>query len=107
MKYKGKLGFVKTEEDVNFPGKYVQVATERTYMGDVINTPVAKWSSSSESSNDTITIRHTLSIVLDSFVLENLEYLKYAFVLGKKWKIESIKVERPRMILELGGIYNG
>jgi hypothetical protein len=50
---------------------------------------------------------NNISIVADAFATENFGYMKYAVVKGVKWRITDIQVQYPRLILMIGGIYNG
>ena len=57
--------------------------------------------------NDDLNINMTLSIVADPFAYQNFHQIKYAEYMGSKWKVSSIEVQYPRLILTLGGVYNG
>lgn len=102
-KWHGVIGFVKTEEQV--PGVWKGVATERKYYGDVIRNNRRLQSTS--QLNDDITISNSISIIADPYAKENFHAMRYAEFMGTKWKISDIQVEYPRLILTLGGVYNG
>lgn len=102
-KWHGVIGFVKTEEQV--PGVWKGVTTERKYYGDVVRNNRRLQSTS--QLNDDITISNSISIIADPYANENFHAMRYAEFMGTKWKISDIQVEYPRLILTLGGVYNG
>lgn len=104
-KYAGKIGFVIVSESPADSGIWVEQPIERTYCGDLIrNTRRMK---QSQSLNDNITISNQISIVADPFAKENFHSIRYAEYLGTKWKVTSVEVQYPRLVLELGEVYNG
>ena len=108
-KFYGSLGFVKTYEvlvDDEPTGKFKTEEIKRNYYGDIVRN-MRRWAVSSEKVNEDITIDNQFSILVDSFAMENLAYLKYIEYLGTKWLITNTDIQYPRMILSTGGIYNG
>lgn len=102
-KYYGQIGFVKTEE--KSPGVYAPVHVTRTYSGDVLQN-YRKWEET-DGVNDNLNISNRISVVTDSFLLENLQVMRYVEWMGCKWKIKSIDVVLPRVNLTIGDVYNG
>lgn len=99
----GKVGFIVTEE--TSPGVNKEVAVERTYYGDLIKN--YRRLQSSDKLNDDVTISNEISIVADPYARENFHAIRYAEFMGTKWKVSSIDVQYPRLILSMGAIYNG
>ena len=102
-KYYGKIGFAVTSEDA--PGVWVEHITERSYSGDILNN--VRRLENSESLNDNINITERISIVADPYSRLNFHSIRYATFMGTKWKVSSVEVSFPRLVLNLGGIYNG
>ena len=102
-KFYGIIGFVETVE--TSPGVWEESATERNYSGDVIKDS-KRWQAG-ENLNDNLTINNKISIIADPFAYENLPMIRYVKWMGVSWKITNIDVERPRLILSIGGVYNG
>ena len=102
-KFYGIIGFVETVE--TSPGVWEESATERNYSGDVIKD--SKHWQAGENLNDNLTINNKISIIADPFAYENLPMIRYVKWMGVSWKITNIDVERPRLILSIGGVYNG
>lgn len=98
----GKIGFSETIE--TRPGIWEEDIIEKTYYGDITRSSM-RWTDG-KSTNDNISISNTISIIADSYAYNNAHLMKYVEFMGTLWKIESIEVERPRLLLSLGGEYN-
>ena len=104
MRYFGKLGFAITEETA--PGIWEPKFSERDVYGDVNNLS-QRQQANQNSTNDDLVLSCEFSIITDAFIEENFQNIKYITYLNSKWKVTSVKVARPRLILTPGGIYNG
>lgn len=102
-KWCGKIGYVEYKEVK--PGIYDEQITERTYFGDVISDRRNRQSSGEV--NDNINIANVFSIVADPFANQNCSSMAYIEYMGAKWKITNIEVQFPRLLLTVGGVYNG
>ena len=80
--------------------------TEREYYGDIIRNS-RRWDQNSGGVNDNLVMNHTISIVADDYANRNLGAMKYVRWRGDRWQISTIEIQRPRIILTLGGVYNG
>ena len=60
-----------------------------------------------ESVNDTIAPSQQISILADPYARNHVGSMKYVKWMGTAWKISEVTVEYPRLILTLGGAYNG
>lgn len=103
-KYAGLVGYSTQKETT--PGVWTNDIVERKVRGDVIRLS-SSFHDSSEKVNDDLALEHRISIVADPFAYENFTNLKYITYLGHKWKVVSIEVQRPRLIISLGGVWNG
>ena len=101
-KFYGKVGFLRIEETA--PDVYSEILTERLYKGDVIRNQ--KRYQSSESLNDDVVLSNNISIVADSYANENVFAIKYVMYKGVPWKVMNVEIQRPRIILTIGGKYN-
>ena len=102
-KYFGKVAY-RTFEEVE-PGIHEEVMTEREYRGEVIE--CRRRMISSTDLNDDIVINNKISIVSDPFAMNNFTSICYLEFMGDKWKVSDVEVQYPRLILSLGGLYNG
>lgn len=103
-KYYGKVGYEITSEISPGVWRSPEVV-KRYYSGDIIRR-VRRLENPSKV-NDDINISNEISIVADPFAYQNFCFIKYAEYMGVKWKVSSVEVQHPRLILSLGGIYNG
>lgn len=102
-KYYGEIGYAETPEvEV---GIYEEQIVERFYYGDVMKHQIRN--ESGESLNDNLTVFDDISILADDYAYRNCHMIRYATLMGVRWKVTSIRPERPRLILSLGGVYNG
>jgi len=110
-RYFGKVGYAITSERMttdNPPqptGIWEDTIIEKQYYGDVTNW-TSRWTST-ENVNDNLSLTVTISIVADAFAYQNFSHIKYVEFEGVYWKVVSIIPQRPRLILHLGGVYNG
>lgn len=102
-KFCGAIGYAVTEETK--PGVWKEQITERMYFGDL--TRNTRKLQSTDQLNDDINVANEISIVADPFANENFHSMKYVEFMGAKWKITSVEVQYPRLILTVGGVYNG
>lgn len=103
-KFYGSVGYAETVE--TSPGVWMDQITERKYSGD-IERNTSKWTTSSDSTNDDLNISNQISIIADPFAYQKFHSMKYIEFMGTRWKITSVEVKYPRLILTIGGVYNG
>jgi hypothetical protein len=101
-KFYGSIGYAITSE--TSPGVWQEQITERNYYGDVIRN-LSKIQSG-ENLNDNLNVDNKISIVSDPYAYENFQSMRYVKWMGALWKITSVEVQRPRLILSVGGVYN-
>lgn len=105
-RYSGMIGYEESAvEDPVGSGIYVDRIVERPAKGD-LQWESARWNSSG-GINDKLSLSHKVSIVADPYASQHYANIKYAMVYGTPWKVTSIEVQRPRLILSLGEVWNG
>ena len=102
-KWFGVVGYCKTVE--TSPGVWTEQIIERKYFGDVLS--INRRAQTSNQVNDELTISNRISIVSDPFAMENSAWIRYVTLLGSKWKVTGVEQQRPRLVLTVGGVYNG
>ena len=102
-KWAGKIGLA--DSKATAPGVWKDEIVPRTYYGDMIRN--TRRLQSSGNLNDNLVITNELSIIADPYANENFHAIRYAVFMCTKWKINSVQVQFPRLILELGEVYNG
>ena len=102
-KFYGEIGYVESVE--TSPGIWTNEVTKKKYSGDVIKDS-RRWRDG-EGLNDNLTINHQISIVADPFAYSNLSTIRYVHWMGANWKVTKIDIQRPRLLLTIGEVYNG
>lgn len=102
-KWYGVIGYGETVIDNGGVAK--DNIVERKYSGDVLRN-LSRWSTNSNSTNDDLNISNQISVLADPFAYQNFHSIKYVEFMGTKWKVNSVDVQYPRLILTLGGVYN-
>lgn len=101
-KFFGKIGYGETVEIR--PGVSGLQITEREYYGDVSRN-TRRYENSGQV-NDDLNIGNVISIVADPYAYQNFHLMRYVEFMDAKWKITSVDVQYPRLILTIGGVYN-
>lgn len=78
---------------------------KRPYYGELVRN--TRKMQMSDKVIDDINIANEISILADSFARDNFQYMRYVEFMGAKWKVTTIEVQFPRLILSIGGLYNG
>jgi hypothetical protein len=102
-KFYGTIGFAETEETK--PGVWKEQIVERKYYGDLNRNN--RRLQTADKLNDDITISNEISIVADPYANNHFHSIRYVEFQGARWKVSNIDVQFPRLILTLGGLYNG
>lgn len=102
-KFYGNIGFVKSVETE--PGVWEEETIERPYYGDITR-PITRFQSSG-GVNDDVVISNNISVIADPFANENFQYMKYIVLMGAKLKVNTAELQYPRILLSVGGVYNG
>lgn len=102
-KFYGVIGYAETVE--TRPGVWTEQIVERNYYGDLIRN--TRRLQSADKLNDDINVANEISIVADPYANENFYSMRYIEFMGAKWKISNVEVKHPRLILTIGGLYNG
>ena len=102
-KFYGEIGY---GENVEIrPGVWQDEITERLYFGDVIRN--TRKLSEGEHLNNDLSVGNSISIVADAYAYDHFFAIRYIKWAGSFWTISEVVVERPRLILRLGTVYNG
>ena len=104
-RFYGSVGYATEYEKEDDPGVWIDETTERQYFGDIIQNR-SRWNSGI-SANDDTSIENRISIVADPYALAHFSQIKYVKWMGQVWKVSAIEVERPRLILSIGEVWNG
>lgn len=102
-KFYGAIGYVTQVETT--PGVWTNQVVEKYYRGDLLRTQFKHYFS--EHLNGSINISNQISIVADPYAEKNSHYIRYVKFGGACWDVTSVEVQHPRLLLSVGGVYNG
>jgi hypothetical protein len=103
-KFFGVVGYGETVEQS--PGVWDDIIVEHQYYGDVKRN--TRRLQESQSVNDDLTVNNSISIVADAYANEHFHAIRYVRWAGALWKVSEVDAQQsPRLILRLGGVYNG
>lgn len=102
-RFSGKIGFGHSTQVA--PGVWKDVITEKPYFGDVVRN--SRQLREGDKLNDDISVGNSISVVADAYANENFFAMRYVEWAGALWKVDNVDVQRPRLLLRLGGVYNG
>ena len=102
-RFSGLVGYVPQQETT--PGVWTPVENPRKMKGDIIRQ--SSTNASSGNLNDDVTLNHRISLIGDAYAFDNYFNIKWIKIDTMKWKVVNIEIERPRIIISLGGVWNG
>jgi hypothetical protein len=102
-KFYGSIGFAITTE--TSPGVWTERIVEYPYAGDVFRD--TRRMGQGESIHDNLSLSSIISIIADPFANQNIQRMRFLRWMGANWKITNVEVQRPRLLLYLGEVYNG
>lgn len=102
-KFYGKIGYGQTVDKGN--GVHELVITERVYAGDVVRN--TRRLDNGEKVNDDLTVGNSISVVADPYASNHFFAIRYLEWAGTLWEVTEVEVQSPRLLLRLGGVYNG
>lgn len=104
-KYCGQVGFAETAEIPPDSGIFKEVITPKgPYHGDILDNTGRMVLA--DNINVDIKVTNRISIVADPYARMNYHSIRYACYMGLKWRVSSVQVAYPRLILNLGDVYN-
>jgi len=104
MKYYGDVTFVIQQEDPNAPGNWKEYRVIKPYKGEWKRV-ISKWEGGS-TLIDNKRINNQLEIISDPFATLNFANIRSVKWMGQEWAINTVTLAPPRIILEIGGLYN-
>lgn len=84
---------------------FVDAIVERVYFGNEVRTSRAL--REGERLNQDLTVGNSISIVGNEYAWQHIQAIRYVEWAGQLWTVADVEVERPRLVLRLGEVYNG
>jgi hypothetical protein len=103
-KFHGKVGFAESVESA--PGVWTEEIVERSYYGEVIQNS-RSLRDGENTVNPALSLGNSISIVANAYASLHFFAIRYVEWAGVFWTVSSVDVERPRLVLRLGEVYNG
>ena len=105
-RFSGLVGFAHTVRTK--PGVSKEVITEKgPYFGEVKRASLTM-QQTSETVNTELRTTNTVEIMADDqYVNENIFAIRFVEWAGTAWAVSEVTVQRPRLLLRLGGVYHG
>lgn len=102
-RFYGKVGFGQAVDQGN--GVHEVVVEYRMYAGDVVRN--SRNVSDGQKVNDDFRVANSISILSDAHANEHFFAIRYVDWAGTLWEVTEVEVQSPRLLLRLGGKYNG
>ena len=102
-KFYGAVGYIEDRETA--VDVHAEMPIERMYKGDLVknNRRLEK----GIGLNDDVNISNQISIIADPYANDHVHTIRYVKWRGTAWKVTLVDIQPPRLILSLGGVYNG
>lgn len=101
----GAVGYIDGQVEQR-PGVFVPNIVEHNYYGDVVRN-TRQLRETEASVNNDLTVNNSISIVADAYANDHFHQIKYVDWMGEFWDVDDVTVQAPRLLLKLGGVYNG
>lgn len=105
-RFRGAIGYA--DEAVETPpgsGVFVEQIVEKMYTGDLVKNN--RKLEEAEKVNLDISVGNSISVVADAYANEHFFAIRYVRWSGALWTVTNVEVQSPRLLLRLGGVYNG
>ena len=102
-RFNGPVGYGESVETA--PGVWEDSIVEYIYTGDVVKN--SRKLTQGERLNDDISVGNSISIVADAYANTHFFAIRYVEWTGVRWTVTDVEVQPPRLLLRLGGVYNG
>lgn len=102
-RFSGFVGFAHIVRTA--PGVSTEVITEKgPYYGDVKRASMTF--RNNDAVNTDLSTTNTIEIMADdSYLSENISAIRFVVWAGACWKVTEATIQRPRLLLRLGGVY--
>lgn len=102
-RFYGRVGYGEQVESA--PGVWEDEITEYSYYGDVVRN--MRQLREGDNLNNDLSVQNQISIVADQYANDHFFAIRYVEWAGVLWKVSSVDVQSPRLLLSIGEVYNG
>lgn len=105
-KFYDAVGYVEERQGTGeHEGIVDYVPIEKYRFGDVLRN-TRKWEGGSDILNN-LRINNQISIMASEYDYAHFGDIRYVKWMGQCWTVTNVEVQRPRLLLTIGGVYNG
>jgi hypothetical protein len=105
-RFRGAIGYADgTVETPSGSGIWIEQIVEYMYTGDIVRN--VRKLEEAEKVNLDISVGNSISVVADAYANEHFFAIRYVNWSGALWTVTNVEVQSPRLLLRLGGVYNG
>ena len=104
-RFSGKVGYMIQKEDPNQLGCWYTEIVVKSHSGNILTNQQRNYDAGKV--NDDVVITNKFSIIANPFASKNYHNAKYVEYRGTKWEVSTVEYAYPRIILSVGGVYNG
>jgi hypothetical protein len=102
-KFHGQVGFGESVEGT--PGVFADTIVEFPYYGEIIQN--RRILQPGQTLNKDFSVSDSISIVANQYALDHFFAIRYVEWAGERWTVTDVQFQLPRLILQLGEVYNG
>lgn len=102
-KWHGKLGYIVDTETA--PDVWIPNVVERPKSGEILKN--RQQIINGFGANPDIKLTNQISMIADAYDRTHYQDLRYLIWDGQYWAVDSAVIEPPRIIITLGGVWNG
>lgn len=106
-RFYGPVGYGVSREEPAGSGVWTKCIAERSFYGDVKRS--TRRLDDSDKVNNDISVGNSIEIVADESTHGDLFDILYVLWRGVYWVVDEVQVlpDQPRLLLRLGGVYDG
>lgn len=101
MKWYGQIAYRDSVEIE--PGVWEDKITKVDCFGDILRN--YKSNQQGDKINEDISVSNQISVVASPFILNSFHKIVYITFMGAKWRVSSVEVQYPRLVISLGSLY--
>lgn len=98
------IGYVHEDVEVT-PGVWKPEVVERFYRGTILRN--SRQVLDDDKINSDLVVQNSFSFVANAYAREHFHAIRYIKWSGAHWKVTEVTEESPRLILRMGGVYDG
>lgn len=102
-RFSGVVGFEQPSVEVR-PGIFEATYVEHRLRGDAIRSGYNQ--SENQTKYDSLRLNNRVSLLGDQYSFNNYNAIRYVIIGNQKWKVSSVELQRPRLLLEIGEVWN-